>query len=889
MILSRTLPRIGKAIRAFARAPGLSLALLLTIALGVGGNAAVYGFLEGLIHPASPLRDSGQIVSLFRQDHFQDAGPLSLDGYQELKKTREVFDWVGAVRIHRVQVLIDGRKETVTVASSTPDVVGLLALRLDKGTVMSRRLFESEFGSAANALGSQVVIEGVASTVSGIAPGQLVGLYSDQSVDLWTAETERDLQADHEETRDLYVLARLHEGVSVRQAQAALPSDSAGLGRIAIVPYTGIAPHMTRGLARAGLFLNFSAAAVFFVACINVASFLLGRALRRSGETSLRVALGATRAELLRDLFAESAVISIAGGAVGVLLGILTAHALPAFLFSEDAERLSFAPRLLPILAASLVCIAVTILCGMLPVLGTISDRPWMVLQRETGSPSRFILRLRSALVVGQIAACCVLVLCTSLLVNGLQSALKTSAGQRLGNPILASVRAPAQPDGPEIDTRYFSEVEKAARSVAGISPLAWTARLPGNQPTWRTFRIQEASQKYHEAVMDVSWITPDILPLLQPVVGRMFGALDQGRRVAVVDERAAAELYGRQTAGVVIRDSEDLPIEIIGVVTRNTADQNQQLRSTIYYGYLDQPDASRLIPNAHFRVPLAPPGAPVELSANVVSANYFAALNMRLLAGTTFREDRSAVQGRVAVINQEAAAIYFKGNSVGSAVIDDRGLRSQIIGVVQSQPFGTFEQHAEPAIYFPMDQDAPPRMTLMLRNSNANRGVVSHLRQRIENVIPRGVGAPAIQTLDTQLARSGLAPLRIATLIGSASAAIALLLSILGLLGAQQDAERQRQRERAVRMALGAQRLHLVLLVLKSAGRLAVAGSAVGTLLSLALLRLLAADFTGVPSLPPQMWLIAPLLPVAAVMLASLLPARRASATSPGLLMRDN
>jgi putative ABC transport system permease protein len=216
----------------------------------------------------------------------------------------------------------------------------------------------------------------------------MYGLYSDQNVDLWIQSAENP-QGDSRDRRDLWVLAHLREDVSIHQAQAALRSGPAGLYDISVASFTGIAPNMTRGLARVRLFLTFSTGVVFFIACINVASFLLGRALRRSHETSLRVALGACRAELLRELFADSVVISIAGGAVGLMPGIMTARVLPVFLFAEDARRLTFRLHFFPTVSASLICVFITILCGMMPVIGTVTDRPWIVLQRETGSPPK--------------------------------------------------------------------------------------------------------------------------------------------------------------------------------------------------------------------------------------------------------------------------------------------------------------------------------------------------------------------------------------------------------------------------------------------------------------------------------------------------------------------
>jgi len=259
------------------------------------------------------------------------------------------------------------------------------------------------------------------------------------------------------------------------------------------------------------------------------------------------------------------------------------------------------------------------------------------------------------------------------------------------------------------------------------------------------------------------------------------------------------------------------------------------------------------------------------------------------LIAGQTFPEDPIPGQGRVGVINQEAADFYLNGKPLGAGVIDDRGVRTEIIGVVRSQVFGTFEQHAEPTIYFPMWQDCPPRMTLILKDSKWNSSMAAGLRHRIENVPGHGSVPITINTLDKQLAQSGLAALRIATLIGSASAATALILSILGLISAQGDAERQRQRERALRVALGAQRWRIVFMVLRNAARLASVGTVIGTFLSFALMRLLVADMTAVTSPPFQVWLIAPLLPAAAVMIASMVPARRASVISPSVIMHDS
>ena len=121
--------------------PGLTSALLLTVALGVGSNAAVYGFLQGLTHPASPLRGSERIVSIFRQDRSGEAGPLSPDDYRLLQNSRGVLEWMGAARIEPHDTVVDGQSEIATVAAVTPNLARALAIPVDKGVVISHRIW----------------------------------------------------------------------------------------------------------------------------------------------------------------------------------------------------------------------------------------------------------------------------------------------------------------------------------------------------------------------------------------------------------------------------------------------------------------------------------------------------------------------------------------------------------------------------------------------------------------------------------------------------------------------------------------------------------------------------------------------------------------------------
>ena len=175
-------------------------------------------------------------------------------------------------------------------------------------------------------------------------------------------------------SRSWWVFGRLLPGVSIEDARALVSARRTGTSEIGVTRYTAMTPEMSDGLARVGTLLSLTAGAVFFIACANVAAFLLGRASARAHETSIRVALGASRGQLVRQLLSDSVLVSVTGGAVGVLLAFWTANVVPALFFEQDAGRLVFAPDLVSIAAAAAACAGITIACGLMPLLETRHD-----------------------------------------------------------------------------------------------------------------------------------------------------------------------------------------------------------------------------------------------------------------------------------------------------------------------------------------------------------------------------------------------------------------------------------------------------------------------------------------------------------------------------------
>jgi predicted permease len=874
----------------------VALALLLTIALGIGSNASVFGFIHGSLTPNVPLPGIETVVSLFARDGQGAFIPVSYESYLSIKTHADVFESVGAARESQGNVVLADRSLVMSVAAVTSELADTLHLSLHQGVVISHRAWQAELGAASDVRGERIRIDGVEARVAGVGPEPLEGLYLGRAVDIWMPLREESLQTIDRGGLSFWALARLRPGVSIDRARAAVNATRSRADALVVLPYTGMTPEMTGGMSRIGGLLSAAAGAVFLIACANVASFLLARASTRSHETSVRVALGAGRGRLTRQLLADSVLVSVTGGAVAVLLAVWTAQIVPALFFEQDAEHLAFAPNLYAIVAASAVCAGITIACGLLPLVQIRHDHPAVVFQPESAGPSKATRRLRDGLVMAQMTCCCLLVISTGLLFQAFRDALQTSAGHRLGQPILVTVQArldsPSPHEATDRGLKYFDVVEREARAAADAAASAWVGTLPGSAPAWQSMRIEPRQLPVRDVVMDVAAFTPQSLAVIRvpPVAGRLFGGEDtaQACTVVIVNEEADGELFDGDAVGRSIADPSGRRVEIVGVVaTRKPRRTKEPGRPTVYY-YADQTRTplDHLGP-ALFRVPARPAPASAVFDVNVVSASYFDAMGFPPIAGRVFQDDPAPRSCRVGVINEEAANRYFGGNALGAAVIDSAGRRTEIIGVVHAARLRSTQRREPPAIYLPMRQDFRPRMTLVLGTRDANRDMLASIERRLGAVA--GGGAPVVvTTLDAHLSRTALAPDRIATVLVGASAATALMLGVLGLYGAMTDAAHQRRREIAVRLALGAQGWRVIGRLFAEGVRLAGVGSVAGMLGSVVVARWLArlTPMEGSPAV--WVWLAAPLVSVAAVAIASVFPARRALRLNPLAILRD-
>lgn len=881
--------------RGLARTPGLSAALFLTIALGVGGNAMVYGFIRGSLHRTSAVRAPENLVSIFQHDPAGGFLPLSAAQLGAISSDVHAFESVGALREDHDDIAFNGVSSSALVAAVTPQLLPMLGAtraHVAVGDVLvSRRLWVDVFGGPRRFVGEPLLVNGRAYRIAGIAPDQLEGLYAGRPVDVWMPIELTSLSDVEREGRVFWTVARLRRGVTRAPAESevinALGSEAAAL----VTAYTGVEPQVAGGLSRISLALPIAALIVFLIACANLATFLLSRAVSRSHETSVRVAIGATRNRIARQLLMDALLVAFAGAAAGATLSLWSSRLVPALFFAQDAEQLSFAPGASAVLVSCVVCVAITVLCGLLPLTEVRDDDPASVLRRESGGLSNRARRARMFLVVSQMSACCFLMISAGMLLSEFRAALKTSLGSRLGEPVIATLTwsggfSSVGGEG------FYELARQTATGTPGVTSAAWTSALPGGQPSWQPVAVEPRPERT-EAVSLHADVFPPGAPaslVITARAGRMFGGRDgRGSCPSVMLNDAAAALIDPDgdPIGRLIEDPTGTAREIVGVVSVAPKEGPPRwVKPTVFY-YREQGDPP-LVPGAIavFRVPTwSAPAVRAPLDSSIVARNYFDFVGAKIISGAGFSADITSAGCSVAVVNSEAEERFFGGHAAGRAFLNPAKHRIAVVGVVRTFPLRVSQTANEPAVFYPMAQQFSPRMTLIIGTTGPVADVVKALRRRL-NAIPGQIIPPRLVTLDQHLSMTSLAAARITSTLFAVCTLLAVVLSTMGVYGAMSDAVHQRRRELALRAALGAQRWRLMGQVLWEGMRLSAIGAAVGGMIAGALMRWVIHPAPGAVVWPT--WAAAPILLALIVLISTLLPARRAATADPLILMKD-
>lgn len=599
------------AFRSLARTPGFTAVTLLTVALGVGANTAIFSIVHGVLFRPLPFRAPERIVTLW------ELAPDDAGVPRRWRTTAaNYFDWEAEARTLESMALFgsagmnwtgDGEPEELLgarVSASYFDVLGIEPvlgrtfapeeneIGKDRVLVLSHGLWLRRFGGSKDVLGKTLTLDGEPFEVIGVMPeavyptwpqatGRLPFLPLHQQI--WVPMALSEERRQDRGSHVFGAIARLAPGITLESARAEMDTIARRLAAahpendgeaIVVVPYL----EEVTGSARPALLVLWGAVAlVLLIACANIAGLLLARSAARQKEVALRAALGASRARVLRQFLCESTLLSVTGGALGIGLASLGVSVLVS-LSPAAVPRLSDSGLSVPVLAFALTVSLLTgILFGLAPAIQM--SRPDLQLRLKervarTG--------LRRALVVSELALAMVLVVGASLLLQSFVRLRRLDLGFRAENVLLSEINLPFSKYGDfRSITRFHRALLERLNSVPGVlaSGLMYDHPLDSN---WIDgFAIEGAPEREESFSAALRIVSPDYFRTMSTEIlqGRPFTDLDDAEHpgAAIVNEAFVQTYLGRSDAlgkGLVATTprgywGESLPnvFEIVGVI----------------------------------------------------------------------------------------------------------------------------------------------------------------------------------------------------------------------------------------------------------------------------------------------------------------------------------
>jgi predicted permease len=829
------------AIRSLRRARGFSAVALVTLALGIGANTAIFSIVNGVLLRPLGYPDPGQLMFLTTQ--FPSLGfPqfwVSPPEYLEFREMTRSFSALGAYATGEVNLTADDRPLRVRTALVDEHLLNALGVRPASGrlfgpgetdlagplpgpgtrarvppaiAVLSYELWQRAFGGR-DVVGETVEIDGYRREIIGVmARGVDV---MDNRTEVWLPLGLDPANRQNRGNHFLYVIGRLKDGVTPQMANAELGTLIATWGeRIGIKSGPGPGAHlfvplnrpgghvlqmeplrdeMLGGASRAIWVLQAAVALVLLIACANLANLLLARAERRQRELAVLTALGAGRFRLLRQFMVEGVLLSLAGGALGLLLAHLAVRALvrayPASL--PRTGEIGIDPAVL------LFTLGVSMASGLLFALAPIAHtrvKGLMAALKESGAKGATAAarhRIRGALVTAEVALAVMVVIGAGLLVRTVSNLTAVEAGFNRSRLVTFSMTLPQATSEPDSRARMYQTVLAALRGVAGVETVTAMTGLPPNRP--------------------INANSTDIDNYTAPPEG---------------------------------------PFEIVD-----------------YY-------------------------------QNVMT-DYFSTMGIPIVQGRGFEPRDAASAGMVAVVNERLANIFWKGqNPIGQRLrpcCGDQVPWYTVIGVARDVKQGGLEQAAGTEFYFFVDQianlppdrrRAPFTMNVVLRTTLPPATLAPAIERTVRGIDP-AVPVVRLREMDDVFAESIQRPRLLAQLLGT-FAGLALLLAAIGTYAMLSFLVAERRREIGIRLTLGAERGRVLAHVMRQGLTLTVLGVVIGLAGAIGVTRLLTSLLFGVQATDPTTMVAVVLTILLVASAACGLPAWRASRVDPNIVLRD-
>ncbi len=497
--------------RMLLKNPGFTLIAVLTLALGIGANTAIFSVVNGVLLRPLAYHEPEQIVTLLHEGR----SPVSPANFLDFRSSSQSFAQMAAAEVWGGTLAGADRPEVISGLRMGDGLFEMLGVRpllgralqaedfqpgKDRVLVLSHKLWQRAFGGNQSIIGRQLKLSGESYTVVGVMPAQF------QFPPFWATRAEmwRPLELSARATNrrgsSLRVFARLKPGVTLQQAQSevdvmnkrlalAYPDANTGLN-IRVDPLN---EKVVGNVRLALLVLSGAVAFVLLIACANVACLLLARAAARQKEAAVRVALGASRWRIIRQLLTESLLLSLGGAAIGILLAVWGVEWLTTLLAGNTSSFSVRLPRLseIKIDAAALaftftVSLVTSVLFGLAPALAASKPDVHQALKESGRGTSGGRRRLRETLVVAELALALVMLIGAGLLINSFLKLQAVDAGFNPRNLLTMTVSLAGAPQyvGPTREV-FYRQLEDRLRALPGVESASAINHLPLAGDTW--------------------------------------------------------------------------------------------------------------------------------------------------------------------------------------------------------------------------------------------------------------------------------------------------------------------------------------------------------------------------------------------------------------------
>ncbi len=805
------------AIRVLRGSPGFTAVAVLTLALGVAANTTVFGWIDTLlVRPFPGVTGGGRLAALETVSPSGEYSNTSYRDYRDYRDSLKSFSGLAASLLNAFAVGPADNPRRIFGEYVSPNYFAVLGVKPIRGraflpseygensgaspvAVIGYRLWRSLFHGDPGAVGRTIRVNRYELTVAGIAPEEFRGTMPGMRMEIWIPLNMAPLLNGQSEwlledrtARQMWVTGRLKPGVALAQANAEVevcarrlaaesPRTSEGFGASLMPIWKGHIGMQSMLLAPLRILMAVSIV-LFLIVGANIANLQLARATARRRELSVRMALGASRWRVTRQLLTESLLLTAMGALAsiplaaflgGALLWLLPQLGFPVeFDFSLSADMAGF---------TVLLCCAGSLLTGLAPALYS-PGRSLMEALKEggrSGTPGAGQNRTRGLLVISEVALALVALVGTALFARSFQNARAIRPGFDANNVLFAQYHLDTFCQNTEQREQFCYRLRDRIRDLSGIAAVSFANSVPL--------------------------------------------AIGTGQRSTI------------QGAGYVPGPSE-----------------------------------------------------PMEVSSATVAPGFFDTLRIPLLEGRDFTERDDRDSAAVAIVNQTFARRYFGGGSaVGHKVLVD-GIWSSVAGLVKDSKYYRLTEPPTPYVYLPYRQRHGGEFwtAFFIRTVGPARSAAAAIRRQAAAIEPNAGVADVVEF--KEIVAGSLYAQKVAAALLSAIGAVSVLLAALGIYSVLAYAVSQRQHEFGIRLALGADPSDVVALVLRRGMALTVTGIAVGAVLAIAAMRMAAGLLVGVSPGDPVAIIASALFLGAIALLASYLPARRATKADPLVALRE-